>query len=153
MFEFDYVSLSTLSQSTLHELHFYINHFMNWCSSSGQSQGGNKVQGIEWFRTGVTFIRPIYVTPDLYLWYNERHHKDMGDPLFLLRSDPQTGDDIPFRELNYIRQYIDLPPEGLIMDGRKRDLNFVDFYQNTLLMNTLNEVPLIMELILKWFRI
>jgi len=154
---FDYISLSTLTQEELHELHFHINHFLHWVAvtreGTTQSQSDkNKIQGIEWHSTGGRFMKPIYVTPDLHLWFNEAHSRESDESLFVLKPSPTNGEDIPFKELNLIRQYIDLPIEGLI-SGYKGNLYLIDYYQNSVLMHTFNEVPLITELILKWFQI
>ena len=155
LIKFDYISLSTLSQEELHELQFHINHFLNWTMVSQEKGASGKKgrHGIEWYRTGDRFMKPIYIDESLNLWFNEWHFFDKKTtdtkPLFQLQPD-KTGEDIQFRELNMIRQYIDLPVEGLVMKDKRR-LSFVDYYQNTLLMNTFNEVPLITELISEWF--
>jgi len=157
--DFNYISLSKLSQEDLHEFQFHLNHFMHWVFVSRENPMSRNTeerhQGMELMSRGSEFLKPIYVDPWLRLWFNEEHQRD-GDspdinPLFTLQAD-KNGEDIPYRELNLIRQYIDLPVEALTVKD-SRNISYINYYHNTKLMNALNEVPLITELILKWIMI
>jgi len=156
---FDYISFEKHAKfSDIHRLFFRINRFISWSMSSKdlpmsmkRSSKRERVhhQGLEYQFYGGRLTKPILVDEELKLWYNERHRKEQKIPsLFQLVSD-KTGEDIPFKELNLIRQYIDLPLIAII-NRLDRNLTFIDFYQNLLIQKVINEVPFITELISRW---
>jgi len=154
---FDYLSFEEHAKfNDIHRLFFRINRYRSWCISSqdlpmNRKNKKDKVhhQGLENQIVSDVLNKEILVDEDLKLWYNERHRKDQKIPELFQLVEAKTGEDIPLKELNLIRQYIDLPL--IIITNRVgKNMTFVDFYQNFLIQGVINEIPFICELISRW---
>jgi len=133
--KFDYESFEEMKFKELHELEFWLNQLIIWVR--GTKDKKYKYPHIETNNWG--FKKKIIISEDLKLYLGKKMWFDIGKYIDC------NGEEVPFKELNILRSYIDLVPEALI--PKMNDLSFIDFYQNYKIMGHINEIPYITKII------
>lgn len=143
--DIDYHSFEQATFGDLHRIYFRFNRFVSWRSVTNEMKQGFKMElKIQPDR----FNKRIFIGHEFDLYYNERHYQeDKEPPLFRLQEG--TGESISYKELNRIRQYIDMTRD-VIVNAQKQNLNWIDCYQNVLIQGIPNKMPVIAELIHGW---
>jgi len=146
---FDYESFLEAKIDEFKKIEFWINHLNNWIIESRNKDS----LSLNLFSVPPS-TRSIFVDNNLKLFFNSNHFaKEKENALFdLLAMQSYNGESIPFKELNRLRQYLDLSPEIMICDFDKSIIKWslVDYYQNRKIMGNVNEIPLISMIIMNW---
>jgi hypothetical protein len=152
---FDYTSFDSITISELRKLEFWINHFNSWYMSSGDknNRGDLDIQ----IRIDNNIFKKVYVTKDFKLYLTKQQFIEQpNDYLFDLAKNKQcNGEEVPYKELNKLRQYLDFNPIMLLTQFKPRMINgfLMDFYQNKKIMGNICELPLIVILIMDWLTV
>lgn len=140
----NYLSFNQATFDDIHRILFRWSRLWSWIAGSKDMKENRQLE-----LRNYGFSKPIFVDSDLNLYYTEGHHRDkLIPPLFQLRSD-ENGEDVPLRELNSIRQYLDITTKTMFPTVGPR-ARFIDFYQNVLIHRVPNEIPLIAQQIMRW---
>lgn len=144
--DIDYCSFEQATFADLHRIYFRFNRFVSWRGVTSDVKKGFKM---ELKIQPDQFNKRIFVDQEFNLYYNKRHHREEKEPsLFRLQRD-KTGEDIPYKELNRIRQYADMTRD-MMMNSSRQNLNWVDCYQNVLIQGVPNQMPVMGELVHRW---
>ena len=137
--EFDYKSFQTHTLKDLNLLEFWLHHLHSWMTARKPNNA------ISLFHLG--FHTKIYVDDDFTLYIN-RNKKMWKFPL----NDylDKDGETLHHKQLNYLRQYIDVIPDVIYSILPIINWALVDFSQNLEIGNQINEIPLIVGLINGW---
>lgn len=132
----DYESFEKMKLGELHKLEFWLHQLYVWKSTSGSAKIKMKnQQPIELY---LGYNKTIFVSKDFKLYVTRQAFKE-GDMLFDLgKNYKANGNTIPFKELNILRSYIDLPI---------KDVPWLDYYQNKKVMGHFNEEVFISKFI------
>lgn len=150
------------SLNDLHNIFFRINRFVSFCivskeireipntNTTNTNRNTNRTFDMQYVRPSELNHR-IFVSNDLKLYYNRKHYIEKEMPeLFILQKG--NGETIELRELNVLRSYMDITINALVLPNKRLNIFMVDFYQNKKIMGTINEVPYITELIMRWLK-
>jgi len=143
--KFDYQSFEKMSLSELPLLYFRISRLLTWEQATPDEM---KMMFIK----SNTLLKGIYIH-DYKLYYCKQHYIDSPESYLFLMDNNKDGETTSYKELNKIRQYIDLRLE--VLTPRKeynRNVSFIDFYQNVLINDYINVVPHLTNLIMEWMR-
>ncbi|MEE9439000.1 MAG: hypothetical protein V3V14_08380, partial [Saprospiraceae bacterium] len=136
---FDYESFNKMPLEEFHKLRFWLYEIVTWCMSSQPQERNPKIretqQPIVLYRRG---FKTIFISDNYKLYLNKQAF-DEGEELFDLgKHIDHNGEQVPHKELNKLRSYIDLKDD---MYGFKNvNHRYLDFYQNLKIMGHINEV-------------
>jgi len=132
---FDYESFDKMTIEELHKLEFWLRQLNIWkISSMDKKNKKNKQPMMYYRRKGKT----IFVSRDFKLYVTKQAFEE-GDMLFdLAKHYKHNGNEVPFKELNILRSYIDMKKD---FDG------LTDFYQNKKIMGNFVEEAYITKFI------
>lgn len=140
--KFDYESFNQLTIGELHKLEFWFNQV--YLLRIGSRDKKFKQQPIE--IDNVADIRKtLFVGSDFKIYVNRQAFNDKKILFDLLKNVNYNGEQIPFKQLNKLRSYIDLIPETF--NFKMNNYCYVDFYQNKKIMGHYNEIPYITKFI------
>ncbi len=138
--DIDYESFDYLEMKELDKLKFWLHHLRNWMAE----KTAKIVIDVD-----SRFIKPIFISEDLILYLNENKRHWIWQ-WFLGYNIDKNGEDIPYKELNKLRIYMDLHKEAMYHDIPIYNWRFVDFEQNLKINGSINEIPLITLLFGRW---
>lgn len=129
--EFDYESFDKIKFGDLHKLEFWFNHLVNWLTVSNTQRNSIVIN------SSMNFMKRIFISDDLYLYYNRNHFNTAKDD----HLGKYLGDTQCCMEF---MKYRDLSYENIIPSYWNR-LNWltVDYYANKNMMGNVNEIPYI----------
>lgn len=137
---FDYESFEELKFKELHKLKFWLFELKKWMGQSDK-------QRIEVVHCN-KLMKFIYVTDDMILYLN-----DKKDPIWswdLKKYKGKTGEDIDYKELNWLGTYEDLIEKAMYNTYFMVNWYYVDYLQNLKVMESINQVPDISNYIQRW---
>lgn len=147
--KFDYESFGEMKFDEISKLEYWIGHLMTWYSERRGESGFR----MELYECPID-NRPIYVSDELKLYYNQRHfNKNKSDYLIdLIATKDLDGEAIGFKQLNNLRQYMDLTTDMIFFDFKMNSSiwSLIDYYQNKCIQGHVNEVPLITTIIMNF---
>ena len=134
--EIDYMSFMEMKFKDFQEVEFWLNHLSMW---RNQEHPRNIV-----LRSYGNFVKRIFVSDDLKLYLDGS--KNESSFIFdLAKNIGKNGEEVDTKELNYLRQYVDLTLDHLRLSTSS---NFVNFKDNILINGSINEVPWITKMFL-----
>ncbi len=138
---FDYESLEKLTFNELHEFENWMYMITNWVISTGNKREHRHPIEIDMRRNK----KPVYITSDLKMYAGKQAFEDNELLFDLEKRKNDNGESIPNKELNRLRQYIDLKPEIFTIPILRN--YFLDLYQNKKVMGTYNQVPHLVRIV------
>jgi len=137
-FKFDFISFEEMKIKEYALLEFWINHIISWTSDSRNRNGLV-------FNYSNKFIKTVYIDNKLNLKYNNN-----GETFFnIYNSINKNGEDFSNEELSKLHQYLELNESKCYFILKSKLFNWciLDFDQNLKLETSINEIPIITQLV------
>lgn len=135
---FNYHSFEDMTMKELHKLEFWIGHLKAWIRN-------NKL-----IITDLPYLeKKVFYSVDNKLYYSSKKEILLFD---IDKYKGKKGNDIPYKELNWLRQFIDITKEVLYFPFN-REINYalIDWKQNIEIEGTVNSIPYITNIIGEMF--
>ena len=139
-FDVDYESFNELKLGGLDKLKYWLHHLRDWLVYD-MSNRLNIMKS--------DFYKPIFISEDLILYLNDKKRHWIW-ACYLGHNINKTGEDIPYKELNKLRTYLDLHTEAMYSEYDVFNWKLIDFEQCLKMYGSINEIPLIMILFGRW---
>jgi hypothetical protein len=140
--KFDYISLDEMTLKDSREFEFRYKEMNNWTRSNQKNSDYLTINK----SSDMYMYKPIYVSGDLKLSINKQSYYDNEFVFDLLKNKDNNGENVEQKDLNKIRQYLDLKIINSyfpIMNSR-----LINHYHNYILEGSIDELPLISFIVL-----
>jgi hypothetical protein len=133
--KFDYSSFEDIKISDIPKYEFWLNHLYIW-------EYQQKEFSID-IKKSFNIYKQIFVSSDIKLYLD---NIDRYLILDLSKNSDNTGETINIKELNILRQYIDLCTKHLYLPENFNKI-LINYSDNIKIMGNINEIPLITKLL------